>query len=121
MSAACDAACAAWQALLADDAPWGATDVDALLAALAARDDAFEAASRATVQLPAQALAPGERERLAGLLARVAAATLSLEQRVRDRRAAIAAALQAPTDAVATAARSPYRPAAAAARVDVRR
>lgn len=125
MSPAYETACAAWTSLLADDTPWGAVDDDALLAALEARDRTFDAASRATADIVMAALSPTERERLTGLLARVASATLSLEQRVMGRRAAIAAALDASSEPAAPASvmptRSPYGRPLGVARVDVRR
>lgn len=121
MSPQLEAAQAAWQALLADDTPWGAVDDDALLAALEARDRAFDAAARATAELSMGALAPDERDALQQMLGRVAAATLSLEQRVIGRRAAVAAALDATVDLAAPGARSPYARPLAAARLDLRR
>lgn len=121
MSPAYETACAAWQALLADDTPWGAVDDDTLLAALEARDRSFELASRAMGDVTMAALAPAEREQLGALLARVAATTISLEQRVMGRRAAIAVAIDAQTDTAVSSGRSPYARPLAAARVDVRR
>lgn len=116
-----DAACAAWQIVLADDTPWGAIDDDALLEALEARDRQFDLAAQATALLDIPALPHDAREKLTTMLARVASATLSLEQRVLGRRAAIGAALDATPEASAAAAWSPYARPLVPPRVDTRR